>query len=285
MRSLVSSGAGRLAVGIVVAVALVTAIGLVVLWPSGPETEAGAGLAGSTERAEVVGVSSAPCPQNATLTCSQAEVVLETGPDAGQTATIDLIAGGVEPDVAVGDQVRVVGADAGPGTETFYSLVDFERRQPMIFLALGFIALVVIFGRLRGALSLVGLLASLAVILAFIVPAIRDGEAPLAVALVGALAVMLLTISLAHGLGSKSIAAMLGTAGSLVLVVLLAAAFTELTQLTGFATEEASFLATGNPDLSFRGLLLAGMVIGALGVLDDVTVSQSSTVMALRAAN
>ena len=74
----------------------------------------------------------------------------------------------------------------------------------MILLALGFVALVVIFGRLRGALSLVGLLASLAVILLFTVPAIRDGEAPLAVAVIGALAVMRATISRAPGLGAMS---------------------------------------------------------------------------------
>lgn len=104
-------------------------------------------------------------------------------------------------------------------------------------------------------------------------------------AIVGSLAVMLLTISLAHGLGPKSLAAMLGTTVSLVLVAILALAFTEITDLTGLASEESALLQINEVDVSFEGLLLAGMVIAALGVLDDVTVSQASTVLALRRAN
>jgi uncharacterized membrane protein len=122
-------------------------------------------------------------------------------------------------------------------------------------------------------------------VLGFIAPAILDGESPLAVAVVGAMAVMLVTISLAHGLGAKSLAAIVGTAASLLLVAGLASVFTELTHLTGLSSEEATLLQFQGFKVDFQGLLLAGIVIGALGVLDDVTVSQASTVMALRAAN
>ena len=156
--------------------------------------------------------------------------------------------------------------------------------MPMLWLTLLFIALVIAFGRRRGALSLLGLGASLLVVIFFIVPAILDGASPLAVALVGSMAVMLLTISLAHGLGPKSVAAMLGTSLSLVLVALLGLLFTELTHLTGLAADEFALVQLGS-EISFKGLLLAGMLIGALGVLDDVTVTQASTVMALRSAN
>jgi uncharacterized membrane protein len=122
------------------------------------------------------------------------------------------------------------------------------------------------------------------VVLVFVVPAILDGEPPLAVAVVGSLAVALVTIPLAHGGGPKSLAALLGTAASLLLTALLASVFTEAAHLTGFSSEEAIFLQVSGADLSLDGLLLAGMVIGALGVLDDVTVSQASTVLALRGA-
>jgi uncharacterized membrane protein len=97
--------------------------------------------------------------------------------------------------------------------------------------------------------------------------------------------VMLVTILLAHGRGPKAVAALLGTTASLLLTALLAVIFTEAARLTGLAGEEAFALRLANPDVSLQGLLIAGMVIGALGVLDDVTVSQSSTVLALRAAN
>ena len=78
---------------------------------------------------------------------------------------------------------------------------------------------------------------------------------------------------------------MLGTAASLLLTALLALIFTKATHLTGFSNEEAAFLDLAGANISLEGLVLAGMVIGALGVLDDVTVSQASTVLALRSAN
>jgi uncharacterized membrane protein len=108
-----------------------------------------------------------------------------------------------------------------------YALTDFQRGTPMLVLVLIFVAVTLLFARLRGALSLVGLAASLALVLLFVVPAILDGKPPLAVAVVGSLAVALVTIPLAHGGGPKSVAALLGTASSLLLTALLASVFTE----------------------------------------------------------
>jgi uncharacterized membrane protein len=185
-----------------------------------------------------------------------------------------------------GDGIKVAEAPepppgAPPTAGTGYSLVDFQRGTPMLVLALIFVAVVLLFARLRGALSLLGLGFSLAVVLGFVVPAILEGESPVAVAVVGSLAIALVTIPLAHGRGPKSLAAVLGTAASLLLTALLAFVFTKAAHLTGFSSEEAIFLQVSGADLSLEGLLLAGMVVGALGVLDDVTVSQASTVLAL----
>ena len=126
---------------------------------------------------------------------------------------------------------------------------------------------------------------SLGVVATFIVPGILDGRPPVLVAVVGSMAVMLATILLAHGVGPKSFAAILGTAASLGLTLGLAVAFIHLAHITGLSSEESLLLQVGRGDLSLDGLVLAGMVIGALGVLDDVTVSQSSAVLALRRAN
>jgi uncharacterized membrane protein len=105
-------------------------------------------------------------------------------------------------------------------------------------------------------------------------------------ALVGALAVMVVTIVLSHGVGLKSIAAVLGTAGALLLTTVLAMVAVRGTDITGFSDEQAVLLLAGTKGgLSLQALVVAGMVIGALGVLDDVTVSQASTVLALRRAN
>ena len=275
--------------------AVATAVALVLLWPG----DTGSGLAETllvdTEQAEVERVEEFVCPGFQEQTCQRVTIRLGSGPDKGDTSELVLGATGLDPELEVGDDLRVAPSAEAPiiqppgaeGTPELaeYALSDFERRRPMLLLALVFGALVILFGRLRGALSLVGLAVSLGVVLLFVVPAILDGKEPLVVAVVGALAIMLATIALAHGTGPKSLAAILGTAASLLLTVALAVVFTDLTHLTGLAAEEAGFLQTTRSELSLDGLLLAGMVIGALGVLDDVTISQSSTVLALRGAN
>jgi uncharacterized membrane protein len=280
----------RLFTAIAIALAVGTAIGLAILWPGDAEVRIGAGLAVDTEDAEVVSVEETLCPGFTQQRCQRVTARLESGPDSGREVRLQLgAAGGLDPDVDPGDGIKVAEAPepppgAPPVAGAGYSLVDFQRGTPMTVLALVFVAVVLLFARLRGALSLLGLGFSLAVVLVFVVPAILDGESPLAVAVVGALAVALVTIPLAHGLGPKSLAAVLGTAASLLLTALLALVFTEAAHLTGFSSEEATFLQLSGADLSLEGLLLAGMVIGALGVLDDVTVSQASTVLALRGA-
>lgn len=285
MRTLLRTRAGRTLAGVLGLLAIATAIAMALLWPSGETDELAVGLAAGTEGADVTRVETSQCPGGVEATCRSIEIVLTSGEASGETARIELGSTGTDPGIEVGDAVRVAAQEGAPGAPPSYTLSDFERRSPMLWLTLAFGTLVVVLGRLRGALSLLGLGGSLVIVLTFIVPAILEGSSALAVALVGAIAVMLVTISLAHGLSAKSLAAMLGTTASLILVVTLAAAFTSLANLTGLASEEATFLATRDTGISLQGLLLAGMVIGALGVLDDVTVSQSSTVMALRAAN
>jgi hypothetical protein len=291
---------------LVVLIAVGTAIGLIVLWPGDVTAPVSEGLAADTEHAEVESVAYEACPPPQTGQCGEAEITLRTGPEAGQTTTLIVGGTGLGPELEPGDQVRVARSEPPPVATTgpsrdlpasprarqtpsasgaTYALADFERRTPMLWLAVAFAVLVIAFGRLRGALSLLGLAISLIVILAFVVPALLDGSPALAVAIVGSLAVMLVTISLAHGWGPKSLAAMLGTAVSLALVALLALAFTNLAHLTGLSSEEATILLRGGAGISLEGLLLAGIVIAALGVLDDVTVSQASTVLALRSAN
>ena len=281
----------RLFTAIAVGIALATLAGIVILWPGDADLRIGAGITVDTEDAEVVRVEEGPCPGLGQQRCQLATIRLETGPDRGRLRQLQLDASaGFEPDLDPGDEVRVTRApeappDAEPVAGPQYAFSDFKRGRPMLVLGALFVVIVLLFARLRGAMSLAGLAFSLALVLLFVVPAILDGKSAVATAIVGSLAIALITIPLAHGAGPKSLAAVLGTAGSLLLVALLAAIFTAATHLTGLFAEEAIFLQAAGADLSLEGLLLAGMVIGALGVLDDVTVSQASTVLALRAAN
>jgi uncharacterized membrane protein len=270
---------------VVLALSVATIVALVLLWPGDVDRKLGQGLTAPSERAQVDRIRSFPCSGFQTDQCRDVIVRLETGPDEGARSTIRLGAGGLDPDLSVGDEVRVTKGQAAPGTEPIYTLSDFERRTPMLLLVGLFALCVIAFGRLRGALSLVGLALSLFVVVAFVAPAILDGKEPVVVAVVGSMAVMISTITLAHGVGAKSLAAILGTAGSLLLTVALAVLFTDLTHLTGLASEEATVLQLNGTGVELKGLLIAGMVIAALGVLDDVTISQSAIVLALKGAN
>ncbi|MEA2443986.1 MAG: hypothetical protein QOJ12_1278 [Thermoleophilales bacterium] len=289
LRDVIKTSAGRVAVAAVVVLALAAAIAMALLWPNGTsDAKLAPALPVKTEKAEVVAVAKVPCPAQGLRNCRRVKIALRSGPDKGRDFTIDEAGGsGASVQLSPGDNVRVTrnakipGAPPGPP----YSLADLDRRAPMLWLAIAFVVIVSVLGRGRGVMALVGLAASLAVVVFFVVPAILDGRSPLAVALAGGVAVMLVTIALAHGLGAKSIAAALGTAVSLALTVGLAVLFTNLAHLTGFGSEEATLLSASGGNVSFKGLVVAGMVIGALGVLDDVTVSQASAVMALRRAN
>ena len=272
------------------ALAVATGVGLILLWPGHVESQVAQGIAVESEQAQVVKVVEAPCAGLGGQPCQFVAARIESGREKGKRIQIQLDATGLDPDVNPGDKIRVAkapkppkGAPAVGGTG--YTLYDFERRAPMLILAGLFVLVVLAFARWRGALSLVGLAISLVLVLKFVVPAILDGKSALLVAVVGSVAVAFTTIPLAHGWGPKSLAALLGSVASLLLTALLAVLFTHLTHLTGLSSEEAIFLQIGAANVSLQGLLLAGMVIGALGVLDDVTISQASTVMALRRAN
>jgi uncharacterized membrane protein len=123
------------------------------------------------------------------------------------------------------------------------------------------------------------------VLLLFIVPSILDGHSPLLVAIAGSAAIMLSVLYLTHGFTVPTSVAVLGTLTSLTLTGGLSALATAALHLTGVASEEDNFLAIANQDVNMRGLLLAGILIGSLGVLDDVAVTQAVTVEELALAN
>ncbi|MEJ7893267.1 MAG: YibE/F family protein [Solirubrobacteraceae bacterium] len=282
------AGLPRIALALVGLLVVVVIAGVIVLRPDGStDAELSDALRAPTYQAEVAVVKVSPCPPPQQGNCTFVATRLADGPDEGQTVSIPTGAPGAGPDLNPGDEVRLSDSGAAAREQGLppYSFSDFERRSPMLWLLGLFAAIVIVFGRRRGALALLGLASSIGVVLLFLIPAVLDGRPILPVALVASLAVMLLTLGLAHGVGPKSIAAALGTAVCLLLTAVLAIAFTKLANLTGFSSEEALILQEASDQVSVQGLVIAGMIIAALGVLDDVTVSQASAVMALRRAD
>ncbi|MBI5037688.1 MAG: YibE/F family protein [Candidatus Kerfeldbacteria bacterium] len=186
---------------------------------------------------------------------------------------------------AVGDKVIVAHSLGVDGADQFY-VVDFVRRSPLYWLAALFAAIVVVVGRLKGIRALFVLALSFLVIFWFIIPQIVAGSSPLVISIIGTFGILVFAIYLTEGFHRSSTIAVTSIFISLVITALLALWFTALTKLTGFASEEAIYLiGLGEGNINIRGLLLAGIIIGALGVLDDVAVSQTALVGELRQAN
>jgi len=273
-----------------IVIAAATAIGIQANWPHRQKI-AGARSAHQPKNvgARVVAIRETPCRYPGARRCERVTQKLTAGPDKGKTTQMTLGDTGPVP-VSVGDDVFVYKNRLPPHAVLrgrkldAYSFADYNRHSSLIWLTAVFAVLVVITGRFQGLRALLGLAASLAIVLYFVVPAILDGRAPASVAIWGALAVMLVTIPLIYGIGAKALAACLGTAAALLVTLLFAKSFSSLAHLTGLSSDEAVYLQTITGKLSVQGLFLAGMVIGALGVLTDLTVSQASTVMAIKAA-
>jgi uncharacterized membrane protein len=155
----------------------------------------------------------------------------------------------------------------------------------LFWLALLFAIAVVLLGRLRGLAALVGLAGTLVLLLLFVLPAIIEGQSPTLVAATGASAIAFLALYLAHGFRPMTTVALLGTIASLLLTVLLASVFVHLASFSGFASEEAFIVNIGAAQIDLAGLILGGVIIGALGAIDDMTVTQASAVSELRTAN
>ncbi len=182
---------------------------------------------------------------------------------------------------AVGQRVRVAEAESPDGGTTFY-VNDIQRGRPLLVLAAVFLFVVLAFGRWQGVRALIGLALTLGVVVRYVVPAVLTGRDPVLVAMSAAVVIMVVTLYLTHGLRRKTTAAVVGTIAALGITVGLSWLFIQLTVLTGLSSEEARLASVQAGGLSLRGLLLAGIIIGALGVLDDVTMAQASTVFELR---
>ncbi|GAB3928825.1 hypothetical protein GCM10029976_027330 [Kribbella albertanoniae] len=262
---------------------LITAavIAMIVMWPGGGVKVAT--YQTDTARGEVTKL--APCPDKRDQ-CDLASIKLSTGPDKGQIAPVQVPQAGKVPiSIEVGQSIMLgVQTDAKDIADR-YQYVDHDRSKPLLILAAIFSLAVVALSRWRGFAALIALAVTAVMLTQFILPAILKGSNPLLVAVVGGTVIMTIAVFLTHGINAESSIALSGTIAALGMTVVLGWFFTKFCQLTGLASDGASAAKQFFPSLSLTGLLVAGMVIGALGVLDDVTVTQAAAVWELSAAN
>jgi uncharacterized membrane protein len=289
-RSPVTSAQTRLLLGLVVAaVAVIAAVGIVLLWPDGdrPELAAELGFAPEIVDATVTEVVEVPCAgtQSADgVRCNEVSFRVTSGEPDGERSSFEVpvTEAGVrlEPgdDVTLGHQPQ-----NEPGFRFFFN--DFQRKTPLVALVAVFVLAVLALGRFQGLRALVALGITGVVMVGFMFPSILDGSDPTTVALISAAVIALVALYLTHGITEMITVALIGTFAALALTAVLAWVFADLAHFTGFASEDAFFLRVASVNVDIRGLVLAGIIIGSLGVLDDVTVTQVSAVWQLHEAN
>ncbi|MFF8813663.1 YibE/F family protein [Streptomyces pactum] len=285
-------------------------VGLIVLWPGGTPDGAGPERSGigfdrqivsgrvvEIEEVNCADVNAQPQPPPAPgdgggaaappaeedEPCERTTIEVTSGKDKGHRFD-EIVQPSASRHYSTGQELKLSYAPKAP-KNLQYSVSDVARGFPMAVLAGLFALAVVAVGRLRGVFALVALAISFGVLTTFILPAILQGSNPLVVAVIGGSAIMLIALYMCHGLTARTSVAVLGTLVSLLLIGVLGSVFIGWAALTGNTDDQTGLVHGLYPDIEIRGLLLAGVIIGSLGVLDDVTVTQTSAVWELKDAD
>jgi uncharacterized membrane protein len=293
--------AAKVVVGLLAAIGVAVIAAAALLWPSQQKVDIplpfqnASGGAVTTEAGRVMSSSLADCGSPSTgqvLTtspapgvsgsgqCVQNLVAIDSGPNAGANTLLEFTPGPGQPSLTAGDDIRIIRQVDQQGATT-YAFYDYERTWPLVGLAVAFAVVIVAVARWRGLRAIVGIVVAFLVLVVFLLPALRDGAPAVPVALVASAAILYAVIFLAHGVSLRTSAALLGTLTSLLLAAGLSWAAIELAHLTGLSEDQNNQVAAYMGHISITGLLLAGFIIGSLGVLNDVTVTQASTVFEL----
>ena len=282
----------RAILGAIAVLGLLTLVGLAVLWPDGSgraqaiDDAAQLGLVTEQYDATVESVVEGPCsystadnPQD----CLSYGVILDDGPDAGAVVVLpeyNLTFQAPAPTLAVGDAI-VLGYEP---TTSYYFYADRDRGNALVWLTVLFAIVVIALGRWRGVSALAAMAVTVLVLVWFVAPSVLDGNDPVWVAVVAGSAIAFISLYLTHGFNPTTTVALAGTLASLLLTLGIAAVFFDVANFSGLATEEGLTLPLV-ADVNLSSLLLGGAVIGTLGALDDVTVTQVATVAELHHRN
>lgn len=278
--------------GAVLVIALVTAVGMWVLRPTGdgPPTVRESVLAGVQYlHGKVVSIAPLDCnemgaPDSATTKapaaakCGRADVTLTTGPHKGSTVRVDL-----PPDARrAGNGTNLVLLEVPvQGAGSPYTFYDMERGAPLTWLTIAFALTVVAVARWRGLRSLVGLAVAGGVVVTYLMPALLEGRNPVAVGLVTSAAIMIVVLYMAHGVSARTTTALLGTFAGLAITAGMGALAVAQAHLTGVSSEDNAALQQVAQQIDLRNLLTCGIILAGLGILNDVTITQSSAVWEL----
>lgn len=184
---------------------------------------------------------------------------------------------------SVNDNVTIIGTQNQDG-QIRYFIEDDLRVDKIAILFFIFLAVVIAVSKKAGIASVVGMTYSFIIILKVMLPLILSGISPIVASLIAVIIITPVTFVLSHGYNKKTAVALIGTFISLMITTALAMIFINGTKLSGFGTEEAYFIKLAATEINVQGLLLAGIIIGTLGILDDATVTQAGIVYQLKSS-
>lgn len=281
-----------------------TAVSLVALWPEPNSVLQQPGVndaGGNIVDAEVISVTAVTCNQGNVLPneaggdstpgeslndelCVEVRTVLTDG--ASATFTLNGLQAEIN-NLRAGDQVKLLEYSnwAGETGQVTYAFYDHPRGGKLILIVIVFVLIVIAVGRWRGVRALIGVGAAIVILTTFILPSILAGEPPVLVASVGALAIMIVVLYLAHGISHRSTAALFGSIFGIAFTAIAGLSITSWLRFSGVASVEEGSLRLAVPAVDMNALLTATIVIAGLGVLNDVTVAQASAVWEMRELN
>lgn len=218
--------------------------------------------------------------------CGRITVRLDevSGDSGAASLSVEVPPAVTESGLSNGDRVQLMRVPAQEGVPEAYSFLQIQRGTPLAVLAILFVVVVAIVARVRGLLALVGLAFGGFILIAFMLPALLEGRSGLLVASVGSSAIMFVVLYLAHGLSIRTSTALAGTLFGVAITAVLGIAGVGVARLSGVANDESATLASFVQHMSPRELLTAAIIVAGLGVLNDVTITQSSAVWELRGA-
>jgi uncharacterized membrane protein len=221
-------------------------------------------------------------------TADTARVVVLSGAERGETLTANIgIAPGTidisPPQYRAGDTVLLSIENAGNGP--VYIVVDHYRLSFAFWIIAIIMVLAIIFAGWRGIGSLMGLILSVIVLAGFVIPQILHGQSPYLATAIGITVISFIGIFVAHGLSKRTALALLSTYITLIVAVILSVIVVHGMNLTGVTGEDTFYLTQAKPELNIQGLLLCGMLISIIGILDDITVGQATSVEELYKAD
>ncbi|MBA3781341.1 MAG: YibE/F family protein [Nocardioides sp.] len=276
--------------------AVVSVIGVLALWPSSADVDdvveaVEFAAPGVTFPTAVVDSVQPSCPraENGGVTsgesCGNIEATVSNGAGKGESVTVPVAPQVTDSGLVPGDDVRLQRTPAAEGADASYGYFGTERPTPLLVMTLVFALLVVVVARWRGLLALVGLAFSGLLIWEFMLPALLTGESGLLVGLSGSATIMFVVLYLTHGVSMRTSAALAGTLAGVLVTAGIGVVAVSATRLTGIADESAGLLSSYVGDLSFQSLMACATIVAGLGVLNDVTITQSSSVWEIRAAS